>query len=303
MKIKWLMKRIGTTLYNNRSNIEFVVGTGCVIAGTAMIATKAEDAVKVKNDVAREKERIAIMDEQDGWDSPSQRTKACAHMVKTGVKGYAKAYGPGVAVETAGIVLQTISKVTDNKQIAIQTGIATALASQFNSYRQAVIEDQGEEKDEQYLLGTVKEVEAHEDGTTTEKIVPTRTASHTIMFDESNDNWDKRDFVNKEFLEDHLFWLNERLWKEGVLFENDIRRDIGAPIDPSACTFGITAVNDNGDRQYLSFGMEKNTERAQAFRDGSERSFLITLNVEPNVNTKLYRLNKYQSEDIRSTHN
>ena len=117
---------------------------------------------------------------------------------------------------------------------------------------------------------------------------------HSFLFDETNKNYDKRGFSNLEFLEDHERWINERLWYEGFLYENDIRRDVDAPIDPEADGWGITAVDENGNRNYISYGIHKNTERAEAFRDGSEKSFLIILNnMEPNVTKKLYRLNKY----------
>ncbi|MBO7452226.1 MAG: hypothetical protein J6U54_18010 [Clostridiales bacterium] len=297
MNAKWLLKRVGTAIYNNRSNIEFAVGTGLVVVGTGMMVSNAEEVVEVKKDLEQQRERIRLTDESDGWKDDKARGRACYNLATSAIKGYGKALGPGAAVEAGGLALMGISHATDRKEIAVGAAALTSLAAQFESYREACRADQGDEKDEEYLLGTVKEVEMKDDGTTESKTTVTKVAPHTIMFDESNPNWEKADFANYEYLSNHLRWLNERLWREGVLFGNDIRRDIGEGIDANACDWGITAMDDDGNRQWLSFGIEKNTERAQAFRDGKERSFVIVLNVEPQVNKKLYRLKKYLRAD------
>lgn len=294
MKFKWALKKIGTEIYNHRADIEYAAGTIMVMAGTGMAIAKAPEATEVKKQVDEKIALIDFKDSDDSWED-GERGKACFDMVKTAAVGYGKCYGPAIGVEATGIVLQTISHKSLKNQVGSLAASLTANAAAFAQYRQRVIDDMGAEKDEEYLMGKVKEVVMNEDGTEVETTLPATIPQHSFLFDESNPNWEKGVGANLDFLENHLLWLNQRLWTEGVLFENDIRRDIGADIDPDALDWGITAVDDEGNRQYISFGIERDTERAKAFRSGAERSFLITLNVEPCIGKKLYRLNKYHN--------
>lgn len=297
MNIKWLAKQIGTTIWENRSNIEFVAGNIMVAVGTGMVISKAEAAVEVKHDMQYQIKEIELKDENNDWDSTGERAKACLKMAKDTAWGYTKVYGPGLAVEVGGLALMAVSHATDRAEIASVSAALASTAMEFAQYRQRVRDELGEAKDEEFLIGKSKEVVMNEDGTEVEKVKPERLPDHSFFMDETNDNFDPRGFSNLEFLEDHERWLNERLWNEGILWENDIRRDVGAPIDPKAEHYGITAVDENGNRNYISFGMGRDTERARAFRDGTEKSFLIILNnMEPNIGKKMYRLNKFHKD-------
>lgn len=293
MKLKWLLKEVGTVIYDNRSNIEFIAGTALVVAGTVVVIKQAEKAVEVKGEVERLKKNIELTDDADGWESQGERTKACFAVAKTAVFGYSKTYGVGIGMELAGLTLQGISKATDRSEISSKTMALTSIAAQFAAYRQRVREDVGEEKEEEYYIGKPAGiVQVGENGEVYEEttVVP----DHAFLFDETNSNYEKEGTFNLDFLESHEHWINERLWAEGFLWENDIRRDVNAPIDPNAGKgdYGITAVDDEGNRNYISFGLK--SRRAQSFRDGTEKSFLVILNnMEPNITKKLYRLNKY----------
>lgn len=299
MKIKWLAKKVGTKIWENRSNIEFVAGNIAVAVGTGMIISKAEEATEVKYEMERQIKNIELTDEAEGWLDNHERARACFKMAKTTAWGYTKVYGPGIAVEAGGLVLMGISHVTDRKEIAAKSVALASLATQFYNYRENVRRELGEAKDEEFLMGkpeTVVTVDENGNQVEEKKLA---IPDHSFLFDEHNPNFEKEGFMNLDFLTSHERWLNEKLWNEGLLWENDIRRDLGESIDPmaSAGDWGITAVDDDGNRNYISFGINKNTERAQAFRDGSEKAFLIILNnMEPNISKKLYRLNKYHKD-------
>lgn len=300
MKIKWLAKKVGTKIWENRSNIEFIAGNIAVAVGTGMVISKAEEATEVKHEMERQIKEIELADEADGWEDNHERAKACFNMAKSTALGYAKVYGPGIAVEAGGLVLMGISHVTDRKEIAAKSVALASLATQFYNYRENVRKELGEAKDEEFLIGKPETiVTTDENGKQVTEEKPLVIPDHSFIFDEHNPNFEKEGFMNLDFLTDHERWLNEKLWNEGLLWENDIRRDIGEAIDPNASAgdWGITAVDDNGNRNYISFGINKNTERAQSFRDGSEKAFLVILNnMEPNISKKLYRLNKYHMD-------
>ena len=267
MKAKALVKKIGGILYKNRSNIEFVAGMGMVVTGTGMIMAKAEEATEVKRNMQGYIQAINEADEMDSWDSENTRAHACIDMAKQTAVGYVKCYGPGLAVETAGLVLIGVSKATDRKEIAVTSAALASTTMEFMNYRKRVQEELGDEKDEEFLLGKPDTIIETDIQTGEEKVIANKSKyrpDHSIMFDEQNPNWDKRGFSNLEFLEDHERWLNQRLELEGYITENEIRKDIDADPDPKAEGYGITLLDENGNRNYISFGIQKNTERAQA---------------------------------------
>jgi len=293
-RIKLIAKQVGTFIYNNRSNIEFAAGTLMVIGGTVMVIRKAEEAVDVKCEMERQIHNINLKDEADDWDDNGQRTQACLRMARTTIGGYLKAYGPGLAVETGGLVLMGISHATDRKEIATVSAALASTALEFANYRQRVKEELGEEKDEEFLMG--KPVVEEKDGKVT--ITPEKAPSHSYLFSQdTNSNCSGESMMDIDFLENHERWLNIRLQKEGILWENDIARDIGFKANPDADGWGITALDDDGNTNYISFGLNKNTERARAYRNGKTDSFLIILdNMEPGVSKKMYRLFKYHND-------
>ena len=313
INFKWLMKSIGHTIYENRSNIEFVAGNLMVVAGTGMIMSKAEAAVEVKNEMKSQIKAIELKDEYDDWDNQSQRTKACLKMGKDTALGYAKCYGPGLAVEVGGLVLIGVSKATDRKEIATVSAALASTTMEFMNYRQRVREDAGDEKDLEYLTGKAKKVittfkDEKGNDVTVEETTGTEIPLHAALFGSecNNPNNDGDPAMALDYLENHEVWINQRLQKEGVVWENDIWRDLGYRPEQSAEIrklfeksegYGITAVDDEGNTNYISFGLKKDTKAARDFREGKTSDFLIVLdNMEPQIGKKLYRLMKYHND-------
>lgn len=294
MKIKALAKSIGKTIWDQRSNIEFVAGNLMVVGGTAMIMTKAEDAVEVKHEYEFAKKSIELKDENNDWEGDKERKKECFDAAKNAAVGYAKCYGPGLAVEAGGLVLMAISKATDRKELAVTSAALASTAMEFANYRQKVRDEFGAEKDEQLYLGSVKKI-VNEDGSTS--IDADSMPSHAIPFTRDNVHWSDYLGVNFDFAENVQRWMNMKLQKEGVIYENDIRRALGAKIDPRAEGWGITAVDDDGNTNFIDLGIYRDTGRAVSFRDGQPVEMIFVLNnMEPRVNTKLYRLMKYHRD-------
>ena len=298
MNIKATLKRIGAVLYKNRSNIEFVGGLLMEAGGTALIISKAKKAAEITQNCSWRLDDMRIADEQNAWESPEERKTEKRDIFKYAVVEYTKCYGIGVGLVLGGMALTVVSKVTDNNEISEAYALAATTAAAFSQYRSRVIEDQGEEKDQLYLLGpqTVS-VEVDKDGNVIQKTEPVADKNgavnlppHCMIFDETNPNWERDPASNRDFLENHERWLNEKLWAEGFLFENDIRRDLGFPIVKSGWTSGILATVQKGDftdRNWLSLGLNVNSPAAQRFRDGLEPSIILQPNVEDNILDKL----------------
>lgn len=300
MKLKAKMKRIGAIIYKNRSNIEFAAAILLEIGGTAVIMSKADRAAEISDQMQYMLDCINTNDKNNNWDSPAERRSEVANVAKFAATEYTKCYGIGVGMLIAGIIFNCLSKATDRNEIANLSMAFAGLSATFAQYRQRVIEDQGEEKDQEYLLGPqLTTVDVLSDGTVIQTTEPVKDVwgkinlpPHCIMFDETNPNHEKDAIINRDFLENHLRWLDERLEAEEFLWENDIRRDIGAPLIKSGWTSGIFAWKIDpatGDkvRNHLSFGLEAKNPAAQRFRDGIEPNIILQLNMEDNIMNNL----------------
>ncbi len=293
MNFKASLKAFGAVLWRERANIEAIVGGVLILTGTGIIISKATEAAEVTAELEVKNNWIHSMDETNGWADKKERSQAVHGLIVQAAKGYSKTYALGLGIQALGLTLEAVSQVTKSKEIASMSALAAAYATTLNAVKERVIADQGEEKWQEYLLGPqFTTVDVMPDGTiiqTTEPIEDNNTnvglPPHCFFFDECNapDTWEPDAQMNKKFLEDHLRWLNERLWAEGFLFENDIRRDLGVPIVKSGWTAGIFATDKEGNRNWLSFGLDAKNPRAQAFRDGIEPSIVIQLNVEDNI--------------------
>ncbi len=291
MGFKSALKTIAAVAYRNRAKIETAVGITLVTVGTGIVISKAREATELADELYMKHKDILLKDANEDWASPKERSKAKRDLVLYASKEYTKTYGPGLALELGGLALIAISDITMNKELSAASAVIATYATTLNNIRDRVVADQGEEKWQEYLLGPqFTTVDVLPDGTviqTTEPLEnPNASAGlppHCFFFDEANPNWEKDPYQNRDFLENHLRWLNERLKAEGFLFENDIRRDLGAPLVKSGWTSGIFAEDKDGNRNYISFGLDAKNQAAQNFRDGIEPTILIQLNVEDNL--------------------
>lgn len=281
--------------YRNRATIATGAGMLAVVVGTGVVISKATQAAEVAEEIAVKNNYIHNRDEADDWSSPSERSKARIGVLGFAAKEYTKTYALGLGIEAIGLGLIAWSDHTQNNQITTISTMLASTSATLSAVKERVIADQGEEKWQEYLLGPqLTTVDVMPDGTIVQTTEPIEDPSasngfppHCFFFDEANPNWEKDATQNRHFLEDHLRWLNRRLQEEGFLWENDIRRDIGAELVKSGWTSGIFAKDKNGMQNYISFGLEAKNPAAQAFRDGIEPSILIQLNVEDNITEQI----------------
>lgn len=291
MNVKRVFKSLWASAYANRATIETVGGLVAIAVGTGIIISKAKEAADVSYELESMFDDIHKKDATNGWADKKERSKAVRGALIYGAKGYSKAYWLGITFELVGGTLIGISDITQAKELSATSTLLAATSATLSAVKERVIADQGEEKWQEYLLGPqFTTVDVMPDGTVIQTTNPLDNPNeevglppHCFFFDEANINWEKDPRANRDFLEAHLRWLNDKLWAEGFLFENDIRRDLGAPIVKSGWTSGIFAEDAEGNRNYISFGLDAKNPRAQAFRDGIEPTILIQLNVEDNI--------------------
>lgn len=254
----------------NVGTIEMGIGMGLVVWGTVIFIKSANDICEAETAVNEVKE---------------DENSTHLDVAKTAIIEYGKATWKGIGLTGAGLILMGISHATMTKQVEALSASLFATSTSFNNYRKRVIEDQGEQKDYEYLTGgSATYVEQLPDGTTVTTTVPVNRPNsgvlylpHSIMFDEANPNFEKSPTSNYVFLTQNLNWLNQELATKGYLTENHIRESIGAQLTVAGQAAGLFYENPDGTTNQLSFGLDANTDQARAFRDGEERSFLILL--------------------------
>lgn len=304
MGFKAFCKRVGVVVYKHRADIEFVgglclvgVGTGLLIKDSEKIAT----AFQEHNTRMQEIEDFDRVNEEDpgaGWRDEKERKEFVRADVKYTVRDLTKTVGKDVSVIVVGEILQGISHVSLNKQLANATVLAANLSAAYANLKKKVVEDQGQEKLDEYLYGPqIKKVVVDEDGNVTETTELVKDTNkdiglppHCFFFDEASPKFSKSCGVNRDTVLNMLGWLDDRLVREDFLFENDIRREFGLPLVQCGWTSGIFAYDKDGNRNMLSFGLENARPGSpeQRFLDGQERSVLIKLNMEDDILSQLH---------------
>lgn len=268
----------------NADRIELVIGGVCIAAGTVKLINDAHKIVDVQDDLDRAKRFVAECDEEDGWkDMDETRAQYVAKYRKQTVIDFATAAGPGIILNVIGLIFMGLSNATIHKQLEAVAASLAATTTSFNTYRQRVVEDQGAEKDYQYLTGgSLKTIEMKEDGTVVETTIPVNTGDeayipHSFMIDESNDNWTNNAKWNRQQAETILHYVNQALATKGVLTENYIRKQFGASPTVQGQAAGVFYENPDGTTNQITIGIDGNTEAAQRFRDGLEPNFLAII--------------------------
>lgn len=304
MGFKAFCKRTGVVIYKHRADIEFVAGLGLVITGTTMLIKDSEKIATAFNDHSVRMKEIEDFDAADaedpgaGWIDENERKSFVRADIKCTVKDLSKTVGKGVAVVAAGEILQGISHMSLNRQLANATLLAANLSTAYANLKKKIVEDQGQEKLDEYLYGPqIKKVVVDEDGNVTEttELITDNNKNlnlppHCFFFDESSRIYSKSRGVNRDTVHNIRMWLDQRLGIEGFLFENDIRREFQLPLVECGWTSGIMAYDKDGNRNHLSFGLEnaKKGSADQRFLDGDEPTVLIKLNLEDDILSQLH---------------
>lgn len=156
------------------------------------------------------------------------------HTTKEIAKIYAPAVGTCMLSYTCLIGGHHILKSRNVALMTAYSGLETA----YNAYRNRVIEEFGEQKDEDYRFGVTKKEEKAVETTKsgkekeTTKVVDmidiTRKSSpYARCFDELNPNFNGDPTVNLMFLRHIQDWMNDKLIQKGHLFLNEVYEALG----------------------------------------------------------------------------
>ncbi len=208
-----------------------------------------------------------------------------------------KTYAPAIAVETAAFALLIKSNSVQRDRLAGLTAAYITVDQAFKKYRQAVIEELGEEKDLEFKTGLKKQkidaiVEDEEGNEKLKKeeglVLPDGRyiSEYAKFFDESCPDWQKSPENNLHFLRLQQAAANEKLKIQGHLFLNEVYDMIGLPRTKAGAVVGwlypaerYNSLQLNGFVDFGIYDMWANAKRAD-FVNGYERNILLDFNVD-----------------------
>lgn len=282
----------------NKPEIMLAVGLVGVIGATILACRatlKAKDVVEEHNE--RLEEIQENLNEEEKKELPVEAKKDIRKVyLKTSLK-LAKTYAPAIAVETAAFALLIKSNSVQRDRLAGLTAAYITVDQAFKKYRQAVIEELGEEKDLEFKTGLKRQkidaiVEDEEGNEKLKKeeglVLPDGRyiSEYAKFFDESCPDWQKSPENNLHFLRLQQAAANEKLKIQGHLFLNEVYDMIGLPRTKAGAVVGWLYPADryeslqlNGFVDFGIYDMWANAKRAD-FVNGYERNILLDFNVD-----------------------
>jgi len=256
------------------------------MVGTTILASRAtlklEPIVAELND-----QKILIKDVQKHLQSEElvtdqkQRKEITKAYVKS-TKALVVLYGPTITLGLASISCVVAAHGIMHKRNVALVAAYKVVEDAFMKYRHRVIEEFGEDKDQEYRRGVYTEVSVDkETGKKTKQkaMDPNGHSQYAKFFDEGNENWQREKSYNLFFLRSQQNFANDLLHSRGHMFLNDIHDMLGMERTSAGAVVGW-AITKDGDN-FVDFGVyDFESEMARAFVNGDERSILLDFNVD-----------------------
>lgn len=286
--------RTGLTL--RKYSPEILIGIGIVstitAVASAVIATKKTENVMIEHDSEIESLKTdygitpdvegdvsLVLNDQAEKNYKKELTKIYLH---TGVE-LVKVYTPTVMFTTMSIASFLGAYGIVHKRNVALTAAYTAVSEAFKSYRNAVVEELGEEKDDQFRHGLALKNEVSDDGTVETKLKPVDDfrdySQYAVFFDESSRNWSNSPEHNLAFLKCQQNYCNQLLRINGHLFLNEVYDRLDIPRTQAGALVGW--VLGEGNENTVDFGIYDGSHRkARDFVNGYETNILLDFNVD-----------------------
>jgi hypothetical protein len=226
------------------------VGIGGLIAAGVLAARQTLKLEETLDNAKARLEQIDVVENAEGVELKSERTKAVAK----NIFDLAKLYSIPVSLGAASIVAILVGHNILHKRNLALIGAYKGLEQAFAEYRKRVIEEHGEEADEKYRFGVRETTEVGENG----KKVKTKSVEpnldYIFSFDPTNENWSGRNDDNHFFLQRFQNIFNDRLQAKGHVFLQDVTRALGMPDSKVGAVTGWCYKKGTGD-DYVDFKM------------------------------------------------
>ena len=284
-----LTQKIGhqvLSMQKNSPRTLFIVGIVGVV-GSTILACRAtlkldETLTDFKNHVDEVKDSYAIIEHKQ---SPKRnKNQDLARVYGKGTVKIVRLYAPAVILGGLSIAALTHSHITLTRRNAALTAAYSALSASYDSYRERVRKEVGEEKELDIHHGVVTEKMAIDGKTQLIRSTdPNKLSPYARFFDEYNVNWEKNPEYNRLFITAQQNYVNHLLHARGHVFLNEVYDQLGIPRSQAGQVVGWV-VNQGGDN-FIDFGIFEVAN--SAFVNGWERSILLDFNVDGVVYDKI----------------
>jgi len=281
---------------------EILLGVGLVGAVVAAIMA-AKATLNVEEIVDDHIDEMAQIDaNMIASDQDVMQAKATVY-AKTGLK-LGKLYGPslGLGVLSVSAILSSHG-IMGRRQVSLIAAY-NLLNEGFQSYRNRVVEEMGEEKDLLFKLGlrseTRTETELNEDGTPKldENGKKVKVKKHELtrdlqfksiyarFFDEFNPQYRSDRSLNKAFLLAQQNYMNDVLTIRGHVFLNEVYEALGFPHTKEGQIVGWVLrspeqMKAEGRDGFIDFGIfDVNNDPGREFVNGTNPTILLDFNVD-----------------------
>ena len=290
-------KRMGRSLLVLQKHTPTILtATGIVgVVATTVLASKATLKLEPIIDEMEEALAVAKNVRVEAPEKYSERdyTKDITRTYTTAVVKVGKLYAPAISLGVLSIsCLISSHGIMQKRNVALAAAYKT-VEEGFSAYRQRVIEEFGEEKDQEIRIQSMKTLEVEEKDpktgktTTTKVFDPNRVSDYARFFDESNPNWRRADDqLNFFFVKQAQTYMNNLLQARGHVFLNEAYDALGIPRSQAGAVVGWV-ISKDGDN-FVDFGIyDSASEKARQFVNGQERSLLLDFNVDGVIYDKI----------------
>lgn len=273
------------------SSPKWMFAAGIVgVVGSAILACKATLKLeRTLDEFTDEIDSIKSMNPDVTKANPEDYSKRQYNrdMTKVYAKGsldLIKLYAPAIVIGGLSIAALTTSHVTLTRRNTALTAAYSALQTSYNSYRERVRAEIGEEKERDiYQSATYEKVKEGSKTETVRDVNPRVHSPYARCFDESSTAWVKNAEMNKIFVQVQQNLCNHLLASRGHLFLNEVYDMLGLERSASGQVVGWV-LNAGGDN-FVDFNIYHPDN--SRFVNGLERSIWLDFNVDGVVYDKL----------------
>jgi len=286
-----------TGLKISKASPEILIVGGIVgIVGSTFLACRATlklDEVLDTAKVTVDKINDAKATKADVYSEKDASKDMYITYVQTGAK-VAKLYLPALTLGalSIGCVLYSF-KILKGRNVALMAAYK-CVESSFAKYRERLIEDVGEEKDQEYRYGIRKEkIESTVVGADgkTKKVKETisivddlKGSEYAVIFDDKCGAWVKSFDYNMTYLKCQQQHANDILNSRGHIFLNEIYDMLGAKQTPAGAVTGW--VRGSGD-SFVDFNIFDGASAKLVGSDGYSKAMLLDFNVDGVIYDKI----------------
>lgn len=286
--------------------ILIAVGAVSIVTGTvqACKATlKMQDVLETTSDNLEkihglEDGTLKVKEGETYTEEDARKDKTTVY-IQTAVKAV-KLYGPSIVLIGGGLGCMIGSHIIMRRRYGAAVAAYSAVTTAFNEYKARVKERFGEQTQYELEHGVkAEEVETTDENGNKKKetvYVTDKMIKHpySVIFDESNPNWERDSGYNLIFIKNVEDAANRKLRRKGYLFLNDVYDMLGISNTYIGQFAGwIWDPADPSIDSRVDFGLydDYNPQKV-AFLQGDEYSVVLDFNCDGNIIDKIEGIEK-----------